>query len=71
MIATITNVLREGNGITVFVSGFENGDRTYTFEGTATKRDIRDRIKVDVDFVNDLERKASNLKDDLIGEVIE
>lgn len=67
--ATITNVVREGNGVTVFAQ-FPEGVRNYTFEVGATRREIREKIKVDVDFLNDLERRASNLKEELIGEVI-
>lgn len=68
--ATITNIVREGNAITVFAQ-FPDGVRNYSFEPTATNKDIKQRIKQDVDSLNDIETKASKLKESLIGEIIE
>ena len=68
--ATITNIVREGNGITVFAQ-FPEGVRNYSFEPNATNKGIKQRIKQDVDALNDVEDKAIKLKDSLIGEIIE
>lgn len=68
--AIIQNVVREGNAIAVFVQ-FPEGVRNYSFEPTVTNKEIKQRIKEDVDSLNDIEQKASNIKDALIGVVIE
>lgn len=67
--ATIQNVVREGNGITVFVQ-FPDGVRNYSFEPIVTNKEIKQRIKQDVDEINKVEEKASELKDELIGQEI-
>ena len=68
--ATITNVVREGNGITVFAQ-FPEGDRNYSFPVGTGNKEITRRIREDVKALQKLEAEASVLKDELIGVIID
>lgn len=70
MEAQITNVVREGNGITVFARFSEGSERTYSFEVGTGNKEIKRRVKQDVDALNKLEAEANVLKDELIGVII-
>ncbi len=70
MEATITNVVREGNGITVFARFSEGQERNYSFSVGTTNKEIKQRIRQDVDALNKLEAEANVLKDELIGVII-
>ena len=68
--AQIVNVVREENNITVFAQ-FPDGVRNYQFGAGITNREIKQRIREDVNLLQKVEQEANTLKDELIGLVIE
>ena len=68
--ATITNITREGIAIRVFADFSDGQTKNYVFDVNATKSDIRQVVRKDVDDINDAENKALTLET-LKGEVIE
>ena len=68
--ATITNVTREGVSIRVFADFSDGQTKNYVFDVNATKSDIRQTVRRDVNEINDVENKALALET-LKGEVIE
>lgn len=67
--AKVTNVLREGENIKVFVD-FSGKTEFFTFAPATKKADMRADIKTRLDFLNSIEAKVDALSD-LVNTVIE
>lgn len=69
--ATITNIVKEGNGIRVFVEYSNDGSTEgFLFSGDRGASDIQAAIGQRVAELNSLDTKVSDLQADLIGQNI-
>lgn len=69
--ATISNIIKEGKGGFVVFAVFSDGrEMNYHFDEKADKDSIVKVIQGEVDFENSLDKKAEELKAELVGTVI-
>lgn len=69
--ATISNIAKEGKGGVVVFALFSDGnERSYHFDDKVDKDSVLKVIQGEVDFENSLDKKAEDLKKDLVGTVI-
>lgn len=69
MIATITNIIKDGDRIRVFVSFEDDTEQTLTFMPEAEEKEIRAKIEEIKLQKEDLIKKVDNLKS-LIGKTV-
>lgn len=67
IIATVKNVVKDGNALVLFASFTDGEEKSYKFDPETPEEKIIATVKEDVDFKNSVESKVDTIAKSLIG----